>query len=60
MLDEIPGIGEAKKVKLLKTFKSIYGIARAEIGEIASTAGVNAETAAAVLKAAQHAAGEKM
>ena len=60
VLDEVPGIGEAKKVKLLKTFKSIYGIARAEIGEIASTAGVNAETAAAVLKAAQHAAGEKM
>ena len=51
VLDEIPGIGEAKKVKLLKTFKSVYGIARATEEEIAEAAGVNATVAAAVRKA---------
>lgn len=51
VLDEIPGIGEAKKVKLLKTFKSVYGIARASAEEVASAAGVNATVAEAVLKA---------
>ena len=55
----MPGIGEAKKVKLLKTFKSIYGIARAPIDEIAAVAGVNAETAEAVSRVAASAAGEK-
>ena len=50
VLDEVPGIGEAKKVKLLKTFKSVYGIARATADEIASVAGVGAEIAAEVLK----------
>ena len=51
VLDEIPGIGEAKKVKLLKTFKSVYGIARATEVEIARAAGVNPTVAAAVRKA---------
>ncbi len=41
VLDEIPGIGEAKKIKLLQTFKSIRGIANASIDEIAATAGIN-------------------
>ena len=59
VLDEVPGIGEAKKVKLLKVFKSIYGIARAPIDEIAAVAGVNAETAEAVSRVAASAAGEK-
>ncbi len=59
VLDEVPGIGEAKKVKLLKRFKSIYGIARAEVEEIAAAAGVNAGVAEAVLKAAQGASGGK-
>ena len=45
---------------LILALALLLGIARAEIGEIASTAWVNAETAAAVLKAAQHAAGEKL
>ncbi|MGN0854854.1 MAG: GIY-YIG nuclease family protein [Kiritimatiellia bacterium] len=45
VLDEIPGIGEAKKILLLKTFKSIYGIARASVADIASTAGVSAAIA---------------
>ena len=59
VLDEVPGIGESKKAKLLKAFKSIYGIARATEGEIASAAGVGAAVAAEVLKVARSAAGEK-
>ncbi len=51
VLDEVPGIGEAKKVKLLKRFKSVYGLARASVGDIATTAGVNETIAAEVLKA---------
>ena len=52
VLDEVPGIGEAKKLKLLKSFKSVYGIARADEAEIAAVAGVNAQIAAAVRRAA--------
>ncbi len=51
VLDEVPGIGEAKKVRLLRRFKSVYGLARASAGEIAAAAGVNATIAAAVLDA---------
>lgn len=58
-LDEVPGIGEAKKVKLLRAFRSIHGIARAPVEEIASVAGVSAAVAAEVLRTAQTAAGEK-
>ncbi len=58
VLDEVRGIGEAKKVALLKAFKSIYGIARADAETIASVAGVSSEIAAAVKCAAQNAAGE--
>ena len=58
-LDEVPGIGEAKKVKLLRAFRSIRGIARADVDAIASAAGVSAAVAAEVLKAAQAAAGER-
>ena len=59
VLDEIPGIGEAKKVKLLKAFRSIYGIARASEDDVASVAGVSSALAAEVRKAAASAAGEK-
>lgn len=52
VLDEVSGIGEAKKMKLLKKFKSVYGIARAEVGEIAAIAGVNETIAQEVLKVA--------
>lgn len=45
VLDEVPGIGAVKKVKLLKAFKSIYGISRAGIDEIAKVAGVNRQIA---------------
>ena len=57
-LDEVPGIGEAKKVKLLKAFGSVRGIARATEEEIASAAGVGRAIAAEVLHAARNAAGE--
>jgi excinuclease ABC subunit C len=59
VLDEVPGIGEAKKVKLLSRFKSIYGIAKASREEIAAVAAVNLATAAEVLKVAANAATEK-
>jgi len=59
VLDEVPGIGEAKKAKLLRRFKSIYGIARADEADVASVAGVGAPVAAAVVRAARTAAGEK-
>ena len=52
VLDEVDGIGEAKKVKLLKKFNSIYGIARASVAEIASAAGLGEAVAADVLRAA--------
>ncbi len=58
VLDEVRGIGDAKKIALLKAFKSIYGIARADVETIASVAGVNIEVAAAVKSVAQNAAGE--
>lgn len=47
-LDEVRGIGAAKKMKLLKTFKSIYGVAKASVEDIAAVAGVNAQIAQAV------------
>ena len=59
VLDEVPGIGAAKKTKLLRRFRSIYGIARAEAGDVASVAGVSSSVADAVLRAARAAAGEK-
>jgi excinuclease ABC subunit C len=59
VLDEVPGIGEAKKVRLLSRFKSIYGIAKASREEIAAVAAVNLATAAEVLKVAANAATEK-
>ena len=58
-LDEVPGIGPAKKVALLKRFKSIYGIARASAEEVAAAAGVGRTTAEEVLKAARSAAAER-
>ena len=60
VLDEVSGIGEAKKLKLLRKFKSIYGIARASVDEIAAVAGVNAAVAAEVRRVAEDAAGERM
>ncbi len=59
VLDEVPGIGPAKKVALLKRFKSVYGIARADVEEIARTAGVRLETAEEVRRIAGIAATER-
>ena len=53
VLDEVPGIGASKKAKLLRAFRSIRGIAKADVAEIASAAGVGEVTAEAVLKAAR-------
>ncbi len=50
VLDEIPGIGEAKKVKLLRHFHTIRGISRATAEEVAAVAGVGRETAAEVIR----------
>ena len=50
VLDRVPGIGEAKKLKLLRHFKSVYGIARSDVETIAAVAGVNLTTAAEVLR----------
>lgn len=58
-LDEVQGIGEAKKTRLLREFRSIYGIARASVEEIAAAAGVGASVAEEVLRAARTASGEK-
>ena len=51
-LDEVPGIGAAKKAKLLRRFGSVRGIARASVEEVAACAGVGRNIAEAVLAAA--------
>ena len=58
-LDEVQGIGPAKKAALLRRFHSIYGVARATEEEIAAVAGVGPCIAAAVKRAATAAGGEK-
>ena len=40
-LDEIPGIGPAKKMALLRKFRSTRGTGKASVEEIASTAGIS-------------------
>jgi len=57
VLDEIPGIGEAKKLKLLRHFKSVYGIAKAVPADIARVAGVPDVTAAEILRRLERPAG---
>ena len=52
VLDEVPGIGAAKKAKLLRRFGSVRGIARASVDEVAACAGVGRSVAEAVLAAA--------
>lgn len=58
VLDEIPGIGEAKKLALLKKFRSTRGIAKASVGEIASAAGVGEAIAQRVKMACSAGAAE--
>lgn len=50
-LDEIPGIGPAKKTLLLKTFGSVYRLAQASEEQIAAVPGIDAVMAAAILRA---------
>jgi excinuclease ABC subunit C len=47
-LDEIPGVGPARKRSLLKRFGSLAKLARADVDEITATPGVGAELARAV------------
>lgn len=48
VLDEIQGIGEAKKTLLLRRFGSVRRIARADIGELVSVPGITDELAAEI------------
>lgn len=50
-LDEIPGIGPAKKQRLLREFGSVYGIARADVEQISALPGINLCLAEAVARA---------
>jgi len=47
-LDEIPGIGPARKAALLAHFGSVYRLARADAEAIAAVPGIGAERAAAI------------
>ena len=50
-LDEIPGIGPAKKTALLKRFGSVYRLARATLDQIESVPGIDRTLAEAILRA---------
>lgn len=50
LLDEIPGIGPAKKMLLLRSFGSVYALARASKEQIASLPGIGPELAASILQ----------
>ncbi len=50
-LDEIPGIGPAKKTALLKHFGSVYRLARASVEEIAEVTGITENLAEAIHRA---------
>lgn len=60
VLDEVPGIGEIKKSRLLKHFRSVRAIAKASPADVAAVAGVSPEVAEEVVKAAGMSAGEKL
>ncbi len=49
-LDEIPGVGPARKKSLLKRFGSLARLARAEAADIARTPGVGPELARAIFE----------
>ncbi len=50
-LDEVPGVGPAKRRALLRTFGSAAGVRRATIGELTSVPGITQELAARVKEA---------
>lgn len=47
-LDDVPGIGPARKKALLNTFGSARGVKQAGLSELESAAGINRETARAI------------
>jgi excinuclease ABC subunit C len=47
-LDEVPGVGPARKKALLKRFGSLTRLARADVDEIAETPGIGPELAMAI------------
>jgi excinuclease ABC subunit C len=47
-LDEVPGVGPARKKALLKRFGSLARLTRAEVGEIEQTPGIGPELARAI------------
>ena len=49
-LDEIPGIGTAKKAMLLKKFGSVEKISEASIEELTSVKGINEDLAKKILE----------
>ena len=53
VLDAVPGVGPAKKAKLLKAFRTLSGIARADVAAVAAAAGVGEATAEEVLRVAR-------
>ena len=59
VLDEVRGIGPAKKAALLRCFRSVRGIARASEEEIAAAAGVCIAVAREAKRACANAAGER-
>ncbi len=48
LLDEVPGVGPARKKVLLKRFGSLARLQRADVGEIEATPGIGAELARAI------------
>ncbi len=52
-LDEIPGVGPARKAALLSHFGSVYRLARADIAEIAAVPGIDQALAAAIHRAVE-------
>ena len=49
-LDDIPGIGEAKKTALIKKFKSIENIKNADIEDLTKVNGINEKLAIEIKK----------
>ncbi|MGO3518844.1 MAG: helix-hairpin-helix domain-containing protein, partial [Acetobacter cibinongensis] len=47
-LDEVPGIGPARKKALLNAFGSARGVKQAGLAELESASGINRETARAI------------
>ncbi len=50
-LDEIPGIGPARKIQLLQRFGSVSRIAKASVEELCEVSGINPLMAEAILRA---------